>query len=88
MKSLPMRGVPTEIFIVSKSREVKQFSPWHFRIDGRLDIFWPYNRNKPKKWMDPETHRVGIITDFGKGFEGFVEDWLHENLKRKIREQS
>lgn len=37
---------------------VQQFSPVHFRIDGRIDV-WP----STKKWFDRVTFRRGTYTD-------------------------
>lgn len=53
--------------LVAMDYEVKQFSPYHFRINGRLDV-WP----SAKKWYDLKTQEKGVYASLMK----FVKDQL------------
>jgi hypothetical protein len=51
---------------------IQQFSPLHFRIDGRVDV-WP----STKKWYDRITFRKGSYTDlvqFARAYLSEVEE--------------
>lgn len=53
--------------LVAFDYRVVQFSPYHFRVNERLDI-WPPR----KRWYDHRTHRKGEYTDLVK----FVKEFL------------
>jgi hypothetical protein len=52
-KELQVRREELET-LVAFDFDVKQFSPYHYRIEDRLDI-WPSS----KKWFDRITHAKG-----------------------------
>lgn len=55
---------------------VQQFSPLHFRIDGRLDV-WP----STQKWYDRTNFRKGEYDDLVT----FARDYLKEMEETKLR---
>jgi len=58
--------------IENEGHDVVQFTPYHFRVCGKMDIFWSKG-NRVKRWMNPETKQVGIID----------AKWLEDLAKKK-----
>jgi len=66
--------MPQELLELQKrGHEIKQFTPYHFRLDGCLDIFWAKG-NRLKKYINLETREVGVITSmFFERYEAMGE---------------
>jgi hypothetical protein len=59
-----------EIFdiLIARDYEVTQFSQYHFRVNGRLDI-WPTS----KKWYDTRSHAKGTYIDLIETVDSVVK---------------
>lgn len=62
--------------LVATGFNVHQFSEYHFRVGGRLDV-WPTS----KKWYDTKAHCKGTYDNL----ELFVQD--HFNEREQIKNQ-
>jgi hypothetical protein len=75
-KDLRRLGFDGLAVLVHAGRDIEQLSPYHFRIEGRLDVY-PNLRRRSWKWNNVQTTERGDVD--GRHVAAWAVKYLEEN---------